>query len=197
MLAGVTLVSALMVVTARNPVHSVLFLILAFVNSGGLFLLAGAEFLAMMLVVVYVGAVAVLFLFVVMMLDIDFDQPRQGTMKYLPLGTTVGLVLVSELIMVVSSWVVAPAGNQLSLVPIPSPDQVSNTRAIGQLLYTHYIYIFQGAGMILLTAMVGAIVLTLRDRKEAKRQDIYKQHATRKEDVLALVDVKSGEGVTL
>lgn len=197
MLAGVTLVSALMVVTARNPVHSVLFLILAFVNSGGLFLLAGAEFLAMMLIVVYVGAVAVLFLFVVMMLDIDFDQLRQGTMKYLPLGATVGLVLVSELIMVVSSWVVAPAGNQLSLVPIPSPDQVSNTRAIGQLLYTHYIYIFQGAGMILLTAMVGAIVLTLRDRKEAKRQDIYKQHATRKEDVLALVDVKSGEGVTL
>ena len=197
MLAGVTLVSALMVVTARNPVHSVLFLILAFVNSGGLFLLAGAEFLAMMLIVVYVGAVAVLFLFVVMMLDIDFDQLRQGTMKYLPLGATVGLVLVSELIMVVSSWVVAPAGNQLSLVPIPSPDQVSNTRAIGQLLYTHYIYIFQGAGMILLTAMVGAIVLTLRDRKEAKRQDIYKQHATRKEDVLSLVDVKSGEGVTL
>ncbi len=195
--AGTTLFSALMVVASRNPVHSVLFLILAFVNSGGLFLLAGAEFLAMMLVVVYVGAVAVLFLFVVMMLDIDFEKLRQGTMRYLPLGATVGLILMSELVMVMSAWVTAPAGSHLSLVPLPALDKVSNTRALGQLLYTHYIYIFQGAGMILLTAMIGAIVLTLRDRKEAKRQDIYKQHTTRKEDVLTVVNVKSGEGVSL
>src|SRR5207253_3260636 len=163
--------AAFMVISARNPVHSVLFLILAFFNAAGLFVLLGAEFLAMILVVVYVGAVAVLFLFVVMMLDIDFVALRRGFMHYLPLGALIGLLLMSELLIVLGAWAFGssvPAGRAL-------PSGLSNTRALGQILYTDYIFYFQTAGLILLVAMIGAIVLTLRHRPGVKRQSIRRQ----------------------
>ena len=184
-----------MVIASRNPVHSVLFLILAFFNSAGLFILMGAEFLAMILVVVYVGAVAVLFLFVVMMLDIDFTELRQGMLQYLPVGASIGIILLIELILVVGTWVIAPetAANIAEKTPIAG--DISNTEAIGRLLYTKYIYLFQAAGMVLLVAMVGAIVLTLRHKEGVKRQDIMAQNARSPETAVEVVKVKSGQGI--
>ena len=158
--AGVTVASAFMVVASRNPVHSVLYLILAFVNAAGLFLLLGAEFLAMLLIVVYVGAVAVLFLFVVMMLDVDFAEFRQGFLNYLPIGALIGLVFAVELLLVVGAWVIDP---QIVRAPVAAiPSGITNTEALGRVLYTQYVYYFQAAGLVLLVAMIGAIVLTLR-----------------------------------
>ncbi len=193
--AAVTLAAAVMVISARNPVHSVLFLILAFFNAAGLFVLMGAEFLAMILVVVYVGAVAVLFLFVVMMLDINFVALREGFLQYLPVGGLIGLILLIELIMVVAAWSVAPDATAVARVPIPPPDQVDNTRALGQVLYTKYIYLFQASGLVLLIAMVGAIVLTLRKREGVRRQSIARQVSRRREEGVELKDMPSGSGV--
>ncbi|CAD5257390.1 NADH-quinone oxidoreductase subunit J [Bosea sp. 62] len=191
--SGVTIASALMVISARNPVHSVLFLILAFVNAAGLFLLLGAEFLAMLLVVVYVGAVAVLFLFVVMMLDVDFAELRQGFLQYLPIGGLIGLIFAVELLLVVGAWVIDP---QIVRAPVAAiPANVTNTAALGQVLYTKYIYYFQAAGLVLLVAMIGAIVLTLRDRKGIKRQDIPTQNARTKAAAMDVKQVPSRAGV--
>ena len=173
--AAVLIGSAVMVVTSRNPVHSVLFLILAFLNAAGLFLIAGAEFLAMILVIVYVGAVAVLFLFVVMMLDIDFARLREGFQRYAPVGALIGLVLLVQLVMVMISWRMAPGAMALRLNETPS--EIPNAQALGRILYTDYIYLFQGCGLILLVAMIGAIVLTLRDKPNSKRQNIAEQIA--------------------
>ena len=173
--AAVLIGSAVMVVTSRNPVHSVLFLILAFFNAAGLFLLTGAEFLAMILVIVYVGAVAVLFLFVVMMLDIDFARLREGFQRYAPVGALIGLVLLVQLVMVMISWRMAPGAMALRLNETPS--DIPNAQALGRILYTDYIYLFQGCGLILLVAMIGAIVLTLRDKPNSKRQNIAEQIA--------------------
>ena len=164
-----------MVVGARNPVHSVLFLILAFFNAAGLFVMLGAEFLAMILVVVYVGAVAVLFLFVVMMLDVDFVELRQGFLNYLPVGALVAVVLLAELLIVLGGWAFAPDISLAVVAPVPEAAKVSNTAALGAILYTRYVYFFQAAGMILLVAMVGAIVLTLRHKPGVKRQSIARQ----------------------
>lgn len=193
--AAVVVASAVMVIAARNPVHSVLFLILAFFNAAGLFLLMGAEFLAMILVVVYVGAVAVLFLFVVMMLDVNVAQLRQGFLQYLPIGALIGVVLLVELIMVLGAWALAPGAPEARGMPIPDPAEVTNTRALGQVLYDHYVYLFQAAGLILLIAMVGAIVLTLRQREGVRRQAISKQVARRRGEAVELKDVPSGGGV--
>ena len=190
--AAVLIGSALMVIGARNPVHSVLFLILAFFNAAALFVLLGAEFLAMILVVVYVGAVAVLFLFVVMMLDIDFVELRRGFMQYLPLGALIGLVLLSELLIVVGAWAFGNAVPAVRSNPLPAG--VSNTEALGRILYTDYIFYFQTAGMVLLVAMIGAIVLTLRHRPGVRRQSISRQVAREPADAIALVDVKPGQG---
>jgi NADH-quinone oxidoreductase subunit J len=193
--SGLAIASAFMVIAARNPVHSVLFLILAFVNAAGLFLLMGAEFLAMILVIVYVGAVAVLFLFVVMMLDVDFAELRQGYLQYLPIGVLIGAILLIELILVVSTWVVDPAVLRAPMAAIPPADRVTNTEAIGRVLYTQYFYFFQAAGLILLVAMIGAIVLTLRERPGIRRQDISKQVARNKETAVELRKVPFREGV--
>ncbi len=173
--AGVCVASAFMVIAARNPVHSVLFLILAFVNAAGLFVLLGAEFLAMILIVVYVGAVAVLFLFVVMMLDVDFAELRQGFLSYLPVGALVGLIVLVELLLVVGGWVIGPGVPKAIKQPIPPLETMTNTEALGRVLYTDYVYFFQAAGLVLLVAMVGAIVLTLRHRVPVKRQDMAAQ----------------------
>jgi NADH-quinone oxidoreductase subunit J len=182
--------SAFMVIAARNPVHSVLFLILAFVNAAGLFLLLGAEFLAMIIVIVYVGAVAVLFLFVVMMLDVDFAELKQGFLQYLPVGALIGAAVLIELVLVVGAWTQAPA----AIGGAPAPLDVSNTLALGRVLYTKYVYFFQAAGLILLTAMIGAIVLTLRHKPDVKRQVIADQNARDKSDVV-LKKVPSRAGV--
>ncbi|WP_332682203.1 NADH-quinone oxidoreductase subunit J [Bosea sp. (in: a-proteobacteria)] len=191
--SGITIASGLMVVAARNPVHSVLFLILAFVNAAGLFLLLGAEFLAMLLVVVYVGAVAVLFLFVVMMLDVDFAEFRQGFGQYLPIGALIGLIFAVELLLVVGTWAIDP---QIVRAPVAAiPSNVSNTEALGQVLYTQYIYYFQAAGLVLLVAMIGAIVLTLRERPGVKRQDIIAQNARTKATAMDVKKVPSRAGV--
>ncbi|WP_426957739.1 NADH-quinone oxidoreductase subunit J [Muricoccus radiodurans] len=171
--AAVLIASAVMVVTSRNPVHSVLFLILAFFNAAALFLIAGAEFLAMILVIVYVGAVAVLFLFVVMMLDIDFARLREGFQRYAPIGAVVGGILFLELVFVLGAW--RSSGEAVGLRLTPAPENVQNTEALGRVLYTDFIFLFQGAGLILLVAMIGAIVLTHRDRARSKRQDITAQ----------------------
>jgi NADH-quinone oxidoreductase subunit J len=189
--AAVIIFSALMVIAARNPVHSVLFLILAFLNAAALFVLLGAEFLAMILVVVYVGAVAVLFLFVVMMLDIDFASLRAGFMQYLPVGAIIGLVIISELIVVVLGWVIAGPVN----APSATTPGVTNTEALGRILFTDYIFYFQTAGLILLVAMVGAIVLTLRHRPGVKRQSIRRQVRRVPADAIELLEVKPGQGV--
>ncbi len=189
----VAVASALMVIASRNTVHSVLFLILCFINSAGIFLLAGAEFLAMILIVVYVGAVAVLFLFVVMMLEVDFSQMRQGYLQYAPIGVVVGVVLLLELLLVAGSWFVAPEVAAGSGIPIAVG--VENTRALGQVLYTRYVFLFQAAGLVLLVAMVGAIVLTLRHKKGIRRQDPGVQSARRREDAVRVVSVKSGQGL--
>jgi NADH-quinone oxidoreductase subunit J len=190
----VTVAAAVMVISARNPVHSVLFLILAFFNAAGLFVLLGAEFIAMILVVVYVGAVAVLFLFVVMMLDISFSELRQGFLQYLPIGAVVGIVLLAELLMIVGSWVFSPANSSFKLNPIPDLTKVTNTEAIGRILYTDYIYLFQGAGMVLLVAMVGAIVLTLRSRPGVKKQSISEQINRPTKDSIEIKQVQPGSG---
>jgi NADH-quinone oxidoreductase subunit J len=194
--AGICIASALMVVAARNPVHSVLFLILAFVNASGLFVLMGAEFLAMILIVVYVGAVAVLFLFVVMMLDVDFVELRQGFLQYMPIGALVGVVFLAELLLVVGAWTIAPTIPEGVGVPIPPYYSVTNTEALGLVLYTRYIYFFQAAGVILLVAMIGAIVLTLQHKKWVKRQDIARQVARTKADSIEVVKVRPGQGLS-
>src|SRR6188508_100625 len=171
--AGVCIASAVMVIASRNPVHSVLFLILAFVNASGLFVLMGAEFLAMILVIVYVGAVAVLFLFVVMMLDVNFAELRSGFQRYLPVGATVGAILFIELVLVLGGWRIAPDATTLRFAP--QPQGLSNTEALGRVLYTDYVLLFQAAGLVLLVAMIGAIVLTLRERKTSRHQSIRVQ----------------------
>ena len=189
--SAIMLASAFMVIAARNPVHSVLFLILAFVNASGLFMLAGAEFLAMILIVVYVGAVAVLFLFVVMMLDVDFTEMRRGFLQVLPVGALIGTILAIELILVVGAWTLAP---DAAAPAAPAAAGVSNTVALGRVLYTQYIYFFQAAGMILLTAMIGAIVLTLR-HKVVKRQSIPEQNARTQASVIEVKKVPFRQGV--
>ena len=192
--AAVALASGVMVISARNPVHSVLFLILAFFNAAALFVLMGAEFLAMILVIVYVGAVAVLFLFVVMMLDINFVELRHGFLQYLPIGALIGLVLLVELVLVFGAWAVAPEVASALAAPTPPVAQATNTAALGALLYTRYIYAFQAAGMILLVAMIGAIVLTHRSRTGVRRQKIAAQVGRRREETLEIVKVRPGEG---
>jgi NADH-quinone oxidoreductase subunit J len=194
--AGVCVASAFMVIAAKNPVHSVLFLILAFVNAAGLFVLLGAEFLAMILIVVYVGAVAVLFLFVVMMLDVDFAELRQGFLSYLPVGALVGLVVLVELLLVVGGWAIGPGVPKAIRQPIPSLEAMTNTEALGRVLYTDYIYFFQAAGLVLLVAMVGAIVLTLRHRVPVKRQDMAAQVRRTKAEAMEVVKVRPGQGLT-
>jgi NADH-quinone oxidoreductase subunit J len=189
--AGMCLASAFMVIAVRNPVHAVLFLILAFFNAAGLFVLLGAEFIAMILVVVYVGAVMVLFLFVVMMLDVDFASLKAGFLKYLPVGATVGIVLLLELIFLVTAWVTAPQ----TVAQAPAPADVSNTRALGEILYTKYVYLFEAAGMILLVAMIGAIVLTLQHKRKVKRQSVPAQVGRTREESVELVEVETGRGL--
>ena len=191
--AAILLASAGMVVTARNPVHSVLFLVLAFFNAAALFLLAGAEFLAMILVIVYVGAVAVLFLFVVMMLDINFAQLREGFQRYLPIGATIGVILLVELSLVLGGWTLAPQALGVRLAPM-NPI-ASNTVQLGRILYTDYILLFQAAGLVLLVAMIGAIVLTLRDRRNSRSQVIANQVNRTAADTLEMMDVRSGAGI--
>jgi NADH-quinone oxidoreductase subunit J len=193
--AAVAVASGVMVISQRNPVHSVLFLILAFFNAAALFLLMGAEFLAMILIIVYVGAVAVLFLFVVMMLDINFVELRQGFLQYLPVGALVGLILLVELVMVFGAWIVAPEAGEARLMPTPPPGEVTNTHALGAILYTNYVYLFQAAGLILLVAMIGAIVLTLRQREGVRRQSIASQNARRRADAVEVVKVPTRGGV--
>ena len=188
----VLIASAVMVISSKNPVHSVLFLILSFVNAAGLFLLLQAEFLAMILVIVYVGAVAVLFLFVVMMLDIDFSELRHGIMKYLPVGAVVGLLVVVELGFVVGTWTLGQTS--LSQSTTPTPDALPNTVALGQVIYTQYLVLFQAAGLVLLTAMIGAIVLTLRHKPGIKRQSIPEQNA-RTSAAVSMRKVPSRQGV--
>ena len=189
--SAVCVASAVMVIGARNPVHSVLFLILAFVNAAGLFVLLNAEFLAMILIVVYVGAVAVLFLFVVMMLDVDFVELRQGFLNYLPVGALIGIVLLGELMVVLGGWTFASRG---MVAPAPTSD-IGNTEALGLLLYTRYVYFFQTAGLVLLVAMIGAIVLTLRHRPNVKRQSIVDQVARTPETSIEVRKVESGKGI--
>ena len=193
--SAVTIAAAVMVISARNPVHSVLFLILAFFNAAGLFVLMGAEFIAMILVIVYVGAVAVLFLFVVMMLDINFVELRQGFLQYLPIGGLVGLVLLAELVLVLGSWVIAPDTASRASAPVPAAAELTNTHAIGRVLYTEYIYLFQAAGLILLIAMIGAIVLTLRSRNGVKRQNISSQVSRTREESVEIRHIEPGSGV--
>jgi NADH-quinone oxidoreductase subunit J len=185
--------SAFMVISSRNPVHSVLFLILAFFNAAGLFLLLGAEFLAMLLLIVYVGAVAVLFLFVVMMLDVDFTEMKQGVLKYLPLAATIGVIVLFELILVNSSWTIAPTS--IASVTTPAPPGMTNTLALGRVLYTQYVYLFLASGFILLTAMIGAIVLTLHHKVGVKRQDISVQNARTPAEAVEIRKVPSRQGV--
>ena len=191
--ASVCVASAFMVIAAKNPVHSVLFLILAFVNASGLFVLLGAEFLAMILVVVYVGAVAVLFLFVVMMLDVDFAELRQGFLQYLPIGGLVGVIFLAELLLVVGTWVIGPGVPTTITAKIP--DAIPNTQALGLVLYTRYVYYFQAAGVVLLVAMIGAIVLTLRHKPNVKRQNISDQVARTKESAIEIRHVQPGQGL--
>ncbi len=193
--SAITIAAAVMVISAKNPVHSVLFLILAFFNSAALFVLMGAEFLAMILVVVYVGAVAVLFLFVVMMLDINFVELRQGFLQYLPVGGLIGLILFVELAAIVGAWAIAPEATQQFERPVPPAAEVSNTLALGRILYTDYAYLFQLAGLILLVAMIGAIVLTLRRREGVKKQSIATQVSRPVKDTIEVKDVPTGSGV--
>ncbi len=195
MFATVLVLSAVMVVASRNPVHSVLFLILAFFNAAGLFLLLGAEFAAFILVIVYVGAVAVLFLFVVMMLDIDFEQLRKGVWNSLPVGLLVGAVLASQLVMTAINWHSLQTAGGVILSPAAANAAKTNTQAIGQILYTDYVYPFQIAGLILLVAMIGAIVLTLRDRGGVLRQNIGNQITRKRSDVLEIRKVQKGTGI--
>jgi NADH-quinone oxidoreductase subunit J len=192
---GLCVAAAFMVIAARNPVHSVLFLILAFVNAAGLFILLGAEFLAMILVIVYVGAVLVLFLFVVMMLDVNFAELRQGFLQYLPVGAFVGIIMLIELVLVVLSWVIGPEAQQAVAAPIPPLAKMLNTEALGHILYTRYVYFFQAAGIVLLVAMIGAIVLTLHHKPRVRRQNIAGQVARNKASAIDIVQVRPGQGV--
>ena len=194
--ATVAVAAGVMVISARNPVHSVLFLILAFFNAAGLFVLLGAEFIAMILIIVYVGAVAVLFLFVVMMLDINFVELRQGFLQYLPIGGLMGVVLLVELAFILASWTLAPSGATKIAAPTPPVTEVTNTAAIGRILYTEYVYLFQASGIILLVAMIGAIVLTLRSREGVKKQRIASQLDRRREQSVELKKVQPGSGVS-
>ncbi len=192
--AAVAVISAILVVVNRNPVYSVLFLILTFFNAAGLFVLLGAEFLAMMLVVVYVGAVAVLFLFVVMMLDINFAALREGFVRYAGIGAIIGVVLAAEIIFVIASGAMSPAVSVIGGSPTPPADQVGNTAALGRILYTDYFYLFQASGLVLLIAMVGAIVLTHREREGVKRQRIANQVARDRRSV-ELKKIPTGTGI--
>jgi len=191
--AGLCVASAFMVIAAKNPVHSVLYLILAFVNASGLFVMMGAEFLAMILIVVYVGAVAVLFLFVVMMLDVDFASLKQGALQYLPIGLLIGGIFLAELVLVVGAWAIGPGVPQAITAPIPT--NIANTEALGLVLYTRYVYFFQASGLILLVAMIGAIVLTLRHKERVKRQSIPVQNARTPAMAIEVVKVKTGQGL--
>ncbi|MEZ5789491.1 MAG: NADH-quinone oxidoreductase subunit J [Nitratireductor sp.] len=193
--ATITVASAFMVIASRNPVHSVLFLILAFVNAAGLFMLAGAEFLAMLLIVVYVGAVAVLFLFVVMMLDVDFAELREGFLQYLPVGGLIGIIVLIELLAVAGGWVLAPGAAGDAVQAMPDMAETSNIRALGDILYTKYVVFFQISGLILLVAMIGAIVLTLRHKPNVRRQNIGAQVARTPETAIEIVKVESGKGI--
>lgn len=193
--ATIVIASAAMVIFARNPVHSVMWLILAFFNAAGLMLLAGAEFIAMLLVIVYVGAVAVLFLFVVMMLNIDFAELRAGFVRYLPLGALVAIILAAELIFAVGAW--NAGGIDLAARAAPAVTDKSNIQQIGELLYTKYIFLFEAAGIVLLVAMIGAIVLTHRERGGVRAQNIAQQVRRRPQDATRLVDPGSGQGVEL
>jgi len=193
---AITVVTAgLMVVVSRNPVHSVLWLILAFLSSAGLFVLLGAEFVAMLLIIVYVGAVAVLFLFVVMMLDVDFAELKGEMAKYMPLGLLIGVVLLMELGIVLGDWSFADQAEGLRGAIAPPPGEVHNTAALGRLIYDDYIYLFQAAGLILLVAMIGAIVLTMRHRPGVKRQDVLTQMYRDPAKTMELKDVKPGQGL--
>ena len=190
--SGLCVGAGFMVVATKNPVHAVLFLIFAFFNAAGLFVLLGAEFIAMILIVVYVGAVLVLFLFVVMILDVDFAVLKAGFLKYLPAGATIGILFLIELVFILGAWVTAPA-----IVPqAPTTAGVSNTTALGQILYTKYVYLFEASGLILLVAMVGAIVLTLQHKRDVKRQNISAQIGRTREEAVELVDVQSGRGLS-
>jgi NADH-quinone oxidoreductase subunit J len=193
--AAVVLISGFMTITSRNPVHSVLWLILAFFNAAGLMLLCGAEFIAMLLVIVYVGAVAVLFLFVVMMLDIDFAEMRAGFVRYAALGALVALVLACEIFIAIGAW--SAGGLQLDQRIAPTPDKMPNIEAIGHLLYSHYLFVFEGAGLVLLVAMIGAIVLTHRARGGVKGQKISRQVARRPQDATRNMQPPVGQGVEL
>ena len=193
--AFVAVASAFMVIASKNPVHSVLFLILTFFNAAALFLLTGAEFLAMILLVVYVGAVAVLFLFVVMMLDVDFAELRSGVMRYAPIGLLVGIVLAVELVVYVGGTAISDTAKSATSLPIPALTERTNTAALGDVLYSNYIYFFQLSGLVLLVAMIGAIVLTLRHRTHVRRQDISTQVARSPETAVKVVNVKPGQGI--
>jgi NADH-quinone oxidoreductase subunit J len=193
--AFIAVASAFMVISARNPVHSVLFLILTFFNAAGLFLLLGAEFLAMILLVVYVGAVAVLFLFVVMMLDVDFSELRSGLLSYAPIGAVIGIILAAELVVVVGGSVISPEIAKTVAMPIPAWTTRTNTAALGDVLYTNYVFFFEIASLVLLVSMIGAIVLTLRHRTNVKRQDISKQVARTPATAVEVVSVKPGQGI--
>jgi len=191
--AVIAVASAFMVISSRNPVHSVLWLILTFVNAAGLFMIAGAEFLALILIVVYVGAVAVLFLFVTMMLDVDFASLRTGMLQYAPIGIVVGVILLLELLLVGGSFFMAPTIGGAPVIPIDQT--IDNTRALGQVIYTRYVFLFQLAGAVLLVAMVGAIVLTLQHKPNVKRQDVVRQTSRKRDEATELVKVKSGQGI--
>ena len=195
MFAIIAVAAAFMVIVARNPVHSVLFLIVAFFNSAGLFVLLGAEFLAMILIIVYVGAVAVLFLFVVMMLDVDFAELKAGFIRYMPVGAAVGALLLVELLLVLVTWVIDPQIAATATSPIPPVSEVSNTEAIGRILYTKYVYFFQAAGVILLVAMIGAIVLTLQHKPNVKRQNVAEQIARDPKAAVQVTRVDPGKGI--
>jgi NADH-quinone oxidoreductase subunit J len=192
--AIIGVISALNVIFQRNPVHCVLWLILTFFNAAGLFVLLGAEFVAMILVVVYVGAVAVLFMFVVMMLDINVSVMREGFMKYLPLGALIGVILFAELAVVYGGWTMSPDAQSLRVVPVPM--DLPNTEALGAVLYTDYVYLFESAGLILLVAMIGAIVLTLRRRPGVRKQKISDQIARSASESLQVVKVETGKGLS-
>lgn len=194
--ATILVLSGVLVISARNPVHSVLFLILAFFNAAGLFVMLGAEFIAMIMVIVYVGAVAVLFLFVVMMLDINFAELRRGMWRHAPIGALVGGVLLAEFCWMFLQWHTGEAAGGHVAFATPDATKVTNTEALGLLLYTHFAYLFQISGLILLVAMIGAITLTHRRRPDARRQDVSTQVARKAADVLRVEKIQSGSGVS-
>ena len=193
--AIIVCVSGAFTILSRNPVHSVLWLILAFFNAAGLMVLVGAEFIAMLLVIVYVGAVAVLFLFVVMMLDIDFTELRAGVMKYAAVGALLALALVAEIIVAVGAWSAGTLALGRRVAPVQ--DGVPNIEAIGQLLYTRYLFVFEGAGLVLLVAMIGAIVLTYRKRSDVRPQNVARQNARRAKDATRNMNPAVGQGMDL